>query len=66
MRIAHRAAEVQAHVLFAVLYAIAIVPMGWLGLGDTEDLKPRSDGDRPAWREREPRDVDLSASRRQF
>jgi hypothetical protein len=66
MRVAHRAAEIQAHVLFAVLYVLAIVPMGWLGLGRADDMKRPPDGERPEWRKREPRDVDLAASRRQF
>lgn len=65
MVIARRAAEIQAHVLFFLLYVLAVVPLGL--------LQPRSrhafigkKGARPEWRSRESHAVDLPASRQQY
>ena len=61
---AQRAAEVQANVLFFLLYYVAIVPMGLLRLGGPSALK-RSAGT-PAWTTHEGTPSDLRSSRRQF
>ena len=61
---AQRAAEVQANVLFFLLYYIAIVPMGLLRLGGPSALK-RS-GAPPAWTTHDRTPSDLRSSRRQF
>ena len=66
-RFAQRAAEAQAHVLFFLLYFLAIVPMGLLRLGRANDeLKQRPPGDGPRWRKRESSPADLTSARRQF
>jgi hypothetical protein len=66
-RFAQRAAEAQAHVLFFLLYFLAIVPMGLLRLGSANDeLKQRPQGDGPRWRNRESSPADLRSARRQF
>jgi hypothetical protein len=61
---AQRAAEVQANVLFFLLYYVAIVPMGLLRLGGPSVLK-RSRGT-PAWTTHDRSPADLTSSRRQF
>ena len=65
-RIAQRAAEVQAHVLFFVLYVAAVVPMGLLGVGKATRARRRDPGDVPHWL---PHDAsspgDLESARRQ-
>ena len=66
-RFAQRAAEAQAHVLFFLLYFLAIVPMGLLRLGSAnEELRQRPPGDGPRWRSRESSTADLTSARRQF
>lgn len=66
-RFAQRAAEAQAHVLFFLLYFLAIVPMGLLRLGgDNDELKRRPPGQGPRWRNRESPPADLASARRQF
>lgn len=61
---AQRAAEVQANVLFFLLYYVAIVPMGLLRLGGPSALK-RARGI-PAWTPHDQSRSDLQSSRRQF
>jgi hypothetical protein len=65
MRLAHRAAEIQAHVLFFLLYVLAMVPLGLLHPAGRRALTHKTSG-RPAWRARESHPTDLAASRRQF
>jgi hypothetical protein len=66
-RFAERAAEAQAHVLFFLLYFLAIVPMGLLRLGSANDeLRQRPPGEGPRWRHRESSRADLTSARRQF
>ena len=66
-RFAQRAAEAQAHVLFFLLYFLAIVPMGLLRLGRANDESSRRPpGDGPRWRDRESSATDLTSARRQF
>jgi hypothetical protein len=62
---AQRAAEVQASVLFFLLYYIAIVPMGLLRLGGPSALR-RSRSASPAWTDHDRSPVDLRSSRRQY
>jgi hypothetical protein len=62
--IAQRAAEIQANVLFFLLYYAAIVPMGLLRLGGPSALG-RSRGI-PAWTAHDRSSVDLESSRKQF
>ncbi len=67
-RVAQRAAEVQAHVLFFLLYVVAVVPMGLLGVGRaTRASKRRDSGDVPHWLTHEAASsaVDLESARRQ-
>ena len=61
---AQRAAEVQANVVFFVLYYVAIVPMGLLRLGGPSAL--RRSGSAPAWTTHDRTASDLRSSRRQF
>ena len=61
---AQRAAEVQANVLFFLLYYVAIVPMGLLRLGGPSALK-RAKGT-PSWTSHNRTTTDLSSARRQF
>jgi hypothetical protein len=63
--VAQRAAEIQANVVFFLLYYIAIVPMGLLRLGRPSALK-RSSRDAPSWIRHERTPPDLASSRRQF
>ncbi len=63
--VAQRAAEIQANVVFFLLYYIAIVPMGLLRLGGPSTLK-RSSRDAPSWNSHERTSADLTSSRRQF
>jgi len=66
-RFAQRAAEAQAHILFFLLYFLAIVPMGLLRLGSANDeLRQRPPSDAPRWRNRESSTSDLTSARRQF
>ena len=66
-RFAQRAAEAQAHVLFFLLYFLAIVPMGLLRLGGAnEELRQRAAGNVPRWRDRESSSAGLTSARRQF
>jgi hypothetical protein len=66
MRVAQKAAEIQGHVLFFLLYVLAMVPMGFLQPGSRRTLAGRAPGVRPAWRTREPQSTHLAASRRQY
>ena len=62
--LAHRAAQVQANVVFFLLYYVAIVPMGLLRLGGPSALKrPRGV---PSWSRRNTTATDLHSARRQF
>ena len=61
-RVAQKAAEVQAHVLFFLLYVLAIIPMGLLNRSSRRTLR----GAGAQWRQREPRPTDLTASRHQY
>src|SRR2546426_7913539 len=65
-RFAQRAAEAQAHVLFFLLYFLAIVPMGLLRLGGSSQLTRRPHGHTPHWCDHESPHADLASSRRQF
>jgi hypothetical protein len=60
--LAQKAAEVQGHVLFFLLYVFAIIPMGLLNRSNRRALR----GVGPQWREREPHPTDLTASRHQY
>jgi hypothetical protein len=62
--LAHRAAEVQASVVFFLLYYLAIVPMGLLRLGGPSALK-RSNAT-PVWTPHDRSVADLRSSRRQY
>jgi hypothetical protein len=62
-RIASRAAEVQAHVLFFLMYFVAIAPVGVLRLGRSEAFAP--DG-QPRWKDHQPDPTTLATARRQF
>ena len=65
-RVAQRAAEVQAHVLFFVLYVAAVVPMGLLGVGRATRAKRHDPGDVPRWLPYDASSpVDLESARRQ-
>jgi hypothetical protein len=66
MRLAHKAAEVQAHVLFFLLYVFALVPMGLLQPGKRRVLNSRGSRIVPSWRTRERQSTDLASSRRQY
>ena len=61
---AQRAAELQANVLFFLLYYIAIVPMGLLRLGGSSALT--GGGTPPAWTDHDRSPVDLRSAHRQF
>jgi hypothetical protein len=63
--LAHRAAEVQSHVLMWLLYWIAFVPIALIQRRTSDPLDLRR-SDAPVWREREPLDADLPRARRQF
>lgn len=65
-RFAQRAAEVQANVVFFVLYFLAIVPMALLRLGGTPDFKRRAGREAPRWHPHDPAAADLRTSHRQF
>jgi hypothetical protein len=65
MTIARRAAEIQAHVLFFLLYVLAIVPLGILNPASRRTLT-RKPNTQPEWDARESHPVDLAASRRQY
>jgi hypothetical protein len=62
--IAQRAAEVQANVVFFLLYYLAIVPMGLLRLGGPSALKRRPAP--PSWIDHDSTPADLNSARRQF
>jgi len=62
--VAQRAAEMQANVVFFLLYYAAIVPMGLLGLGGAR--APKHSGGTPAWTTHDRSPADLRSSRRQF
>ena len=64
-RFAHRAAEVQAHVLFFLLYFLAIVPMGLVRRALTVRRK-NDDGGGPRWRPHDRSGTGLADARRQF
>jgi len=66
MRVAHKAAEFQGHVLFFLLYVVAMVPMGLFNPASRKALRGHASGVTPAWRTRESRSTDLAASRRQY
>lgn len=59
--VAQKAAEVQAHVLFFLLYVLAIIPMGLLNRSSRRTLRGAA-----RWRQREPHPTDLTASRHQY
>jgi hypothetical protein len=61
---AQRAAQVQAHVLFFLLYVLIVVPMGFLRRG--ADPLGRRASRAPRWRERRDAVTDLATVRRQF
>lgn len=65
-RFASAAARAQGNVLFFLLYFIAIVPMGLLRLGDSDELKRRRAGQPIAWRPHSQAPADLDVARRQF
>jgi len=65
-RVAQKAAEIQGHVLFFLLYFLALVPMGLLHPASRKALTGRVPGIAPGWRTREPDSTDLAASRRQY
>jgi hypothetical protein len=65
-RLAHRAAEVQAHVLFLALYFVGIVPIRALGLGRSDGEAIAGAAGSPHWISRAPITCDLSWARRQF
>jgi hypothetical protein len=61
---AQRAAEVQANVLFFLLYYLAIVPMGLLRLGGPSAKRRRHAP--PSWTDHDRTPADLNSARRQF
>jgi hypothetical protein len=61
---AQKAAEVQANVLFFLLYYVAIVPMGLLRLGRGQSID-RPDGT-PSWTRHESSTTNIDSARRQF
>jgi hypothetical protein len=63
--LAQRAAEVQANVLFFLLYYIAIVPMGLLRLGQSS-ARSGPPGAPPVWTDHGRSPADLVSARRQF
>ena len=65
MTVARRAAEIQAHVLFFLLYVLAIVPLGVLNPASRRTLT-RKAATEPEWHARESHPIDLAASRRQY
>ena len=65
-RVAQKAAEIQGHVLFFLLYVVAMVPMGLLNPASRKALTGHASGVSPAWRTRESRSADLASSRRQY
>jgi len=66
MVVARRAAEIQAHVLFFLLYFLALVPLGFLQPASRRALASSASG-KPRWQAREsPHSTDLAASRRQY
>jgi len=65
-RIAHRAAEFQASVLFLLLYFVGVVPMRLLGLGKSVEPKSETAGSTPRWSPRPATASDLPWARRQF
>jgi len=66
MVVARRAAEIQAHVLFFLLYFLALVPLGILQPASRRALTRRT-AVKPTWRAREaPHQADLASSRRQY
>jgi hypothetical protein len=66
MRVAHKAAEIQGHVLFFLLYVLAVVPMGLMQPGSRRGLRGREANKAPSWRSREDCATDLEFSRRQY
>lgn len=65
-RVAQKAAEMQGHVLFFLLYFLAIVPMGLINPASRKPLTRQRPGGAPAWHPREPHSSDLSSSQRQY
>jgi hypothetical protein len=65
-RVAQKAAEIQGHALFFLLYFLAIVPMGLVNPGSRKTLARRRPGARPEWHRREPHSTNLASSQRQF
>jgi hypothetical protein len=66
MVVARRAAEIQAHVLFFLLYFLALVPLGLLQPVSRRALTRRTTG-KPTWHAREgPHPTELTSSRRQY
>ena len=66
MPVAHKAAEIQGHVLFFLLYVLAIVPMGLLQAGSRRSLIGRQADRAPSWRSRDGSATDLESARRQY
>jgi hypothetical protein len=62
--LAQRAADVQANVLFFLLYYVAIVPMALLRLGGRAALKRPATP--PAWTDHDRSAADLTSAHRQF
>lgn len=62
--LAQRAAQIQANVVFFLLYYVAIVPMGLLRLGGPSALKRPRGG--ASWSRHDTTPTDLNSARRQF
>jgi hypothetical protein len=63
-RLAHRAAEIQSHLVRAVLYVLLVIP---IGLARRRAAREFSDGAaHPSWRPRSPLPDTLEEARRQF
>lgn len=65
-RVARRAAELQAGVLFMILYAAGILPLRAFGVGREILLSSAATRTEPGWTRRRPQPCDLSWARRQF
>jgi hypothetical protein len=61
-RIAQRAAEFQAHVLFFLLYFAVLVPMSWMGRAG----RRRIFESRAAWHPHDPSTAGIERARSQF
>ena len=65
-RLAHRAAEIQANVLFLLLYFVGIVPLHVLRFAGSGREARSAAGQGPHWVTRTPTTCDLQWARRQF